>query len=745
MTEGQTPQESHKEIMEMLLGKHQEMMGTMDSIMKSLVAVSGKAGLEVAEIISESAKTGLKAMEASFKNLDISSIFKTKFAGVATEFGSLVSRTSEMFENSDLKELLIDIGFEEGSLSKVKDGIGEIVNKDFAIKFGAYLAVEELFSGLDRAAKIIEKQEKKILATSRSGEIALRGMISPLSDDRAFSSLSTGLSAYRSELLDVINEFGVAQEEGNKAFAALTGAGLNLEQLQKLKVVTSESGESITGLKAAFLAAKATGLDFTTVAEQLNRQIRTLGVETTSAASVFETMQRVQANTTMSMKSIAEAVSSGQEKMKFFGDATMSSETVLKGFLNTLGKGREELAKPLFDLVIDGIKNMDFGVRSFIGMASGIGGGGGGPIGAGLRVEEALTSGEGIEEVLMGVKDQIEKFSGAQILTRKEAVDTGQEQQFEMQRRLLEQFLGVRGGQEQNLALEMFQKSDFSGIRDQLKPTGAISTGLAEESIAVQTGAISRMTNKIDALKNIGLTEELSQNITSASGAINEGSKSFRDVADSLRKLFGSKLEAAFSGTSEKALARETASARSAAEQSKDGTLDTSGSKSAEALEAKSSAIELAGANFAEQMEAYSSVVEKTGAVHVDKLNSYSESLEKAGARNAEALNSLTSLTDKAGAFSANLLDTMAGKTSKERADEIKANMHESMSKQREMLAGSGGQGAAAAPEEHKINIIFSAEMDTNTGIINLIPSIENTLMPMVDNRIDKKISAPRE
>lgn len=736
--------EQENEILKLLFGVDAlgDALRSIEDVLKSMVQKSMESSETAMRMLTGASRDSIQTIQGNLKQaFDVTTIVESQMASAKKLFQDLGSDVKNVFEDIGLQDVLVGLELDTNSLGRVRESIGELADENFVLNITAFMAGNEVLDQLRGVTRGIKSVEDDVLEVSRAGEAALRGMIAPLSDDRPYKDMAGGVAAFRNEILDTVMEFGLARSTAQEGFSELTARGLNIDQIQRLSLTTSESGESVKGLQAAFLGAYSSGLELADAANILNLRMRALGTDGAEAAGVFETLQRVQANTTLTTKNILDAIGSAQEQMKFFGDNTDNVAAIFKGFVDTLGRGREELARPLFDQVINGIQQLansaNMGTRAFIGMASGIGGGAG-PIGAGLRVEEALTTGEGLDDVLGGIRDQIERFSGAQILTRREAIDTGQEQQFEIQRRLLQQFLGVTGAQEQNLVLESLRENDFAQIMDQLRPTGGgLTTGVAEDRISREVGAIDRATNRLEAIGAIGLSETASKDILEASSVINEGAKGFSDAAETLRETleggnFQGLLDIFRGGEARQERIAERARQEIPEAFDSEGPLGPS----------------------ARALNSFSQAMDNTSVKSAAALNSFNEVLNNTGINTAASLNTLKESADNSGVALSSIPETIQSWVTPETIGELTDfSVNDRMSREQERLRdtrsqdeeGISSRSSLSEPMEKEVILKVKAEIDPNSGLINLIPAIENVATPIAIREAEARAGAPRE
>lgn len=332
-------------------------------------------------------------------------------------------------------------------------------------------------------------------------------------------------------------ETGISVEASRAEFSNLAQAGLTVEEILKGMGQTIDSeGKSMDGLTAAMRISSATGLGMAKVGEYVRQNIRQLGRSATDTGNIFAALSLAQQKTKLSMSEVSKTVMDSATTTRFYGTNVESLAATFNSFISSVGEGRQELGKELFTNSIAQIEKMNFGMKAFLGMQSGIGKGGG-AIGAGLEVEQALSEGR-TGEIFESIRQQLEKFGGGQVLTRKEAIDTGQQTQYLMQRQLLstitnegdagklEAMMGIIQRREIERAPEIFGQGAI-----EKRKAGMLETG--QTRMDLETGVGAQAVNRLMAKQ----AEAIGKMVSTYGGAANSIRDVTNDLVDQFRKI----------------------------------------------------------------------------------------------------------------------------------------------------------------------------------------------------------------
>lgn len=207
-----------------------------------------------------------------------------------------------------------------------------------------------------------------------------------------------------------------------------------------------------------FAAGKSTS---TAVAgfETFGQKIPTVVIEMgkmTAAADLFKG----------STTTIIEQIRRASQNLAIFGTGIGSATNLWRTFATTLQSGGVPLREigGIVEKVTSGIANMSVQQRAFISMLGGRGGGRGALAGA-LKMELEMRQPGGMNRQLQDLTRTLARFGGGRIITLQQAVrQPGMEQQFLLQRQMLNK-LGIQGtAEQQNRVLEVLNKVQTGGM-----------------------------------------------------------------------------------------------------------------------------------------------------------------------------------------------------------------------------------------------------------------------------------------
>lgn len=285
----------------------------------------------------------------------------------------------------------------------------------------------------------------------------------------------------------------------NKAFADFgTDAIVNSEELIG----------TITGLNSALnlqnqalLISKATGLDSTQVAKDMAEMQKTLGISAERAAQAFGLIDEVGRRSGIGISRTAQSIVGLTKDLKFWGTTVEGIAPVFDSFSKSLqGVGKQGLTPELLSNFVGGLQRMNFSTRALLGLQS-PSMRAGGALGAGLEMEEALAKGD-FGKISENLISTLKQFGGPKLLTRGEALETGQERQYMIQRQLLGQTTGITDTAQQDLMLKVLQdiEKGGSGSMDAMKALGGVlkrGEQVAEETLSLEDKATQEVTAAI--------------------------------------------------------------------------------------------------------------------------------------------------------------------------------------------------------------------------------------------------------
>lgn len=300
-------------------------------------------------------------------------------------------------------------------------------------------------------------------------------------------------------------EMGVAVQEAQDGFRGLADAGMYSAEIfgKDITQGTSAASGGITNLTAAMRFASATGMNMTTVGKYMQQNIRSLGREMSDTGMMFSALSLAQRDTNLSMSSVSSTVMESANGLKYYGTSVESLSNTFNAFVTTVGKGKQELGKALFTDTVGQLNSMNFGLKAFLGMQSQLGQGRG-AIGAGLEFEEALAEGR-TGEIFTSIREQMERLGGGEVLTRKGALDTGQETQYLMQRQLLSTLTGQADAGKLDTMMGIIQRQEIERATEVFAPPRAMEAQeegllkLGQTRMDMETGVFAQGLNKLRA------------------------------------------------------------------------------------------------------------------------------------------------------------------------------------------------------------------------------------------------------
>jgi hypothetical protein len=229
-----------------------------------------------------------------------------------------------------------------------------------------------------------------------------------------------------------------------------------------------------------------------------------LGYKSNEAAQIFGSFNQIAMASGMPTKDVSDSMMGAAKAFQYLGGNIGSVEATYKNFIDSVGEGKKKLALDLAAEVTSHIANMNMGQKAFLGMTGRIGGEGG-AIGAGLRVEKAMETGEGMEGILEDLKNTLRKTTGTDVLTRDNAITTGQEQQYEAQRQITGSFLNITDPGKLNNILEMLSKSTTGAAAELAGGRGKATERVAETGLEQTRQSIGPLEQSLNRLGSLNL------------------------------------------------------------------------------------------------------------------------------------------------------------------------------------------------------------------------------------------------
>lgn len=328
----------------------------------------------------------------------------------------------------------------------------------------------------------------------------------------AYQSVGDALMMYRNEMYEAVKSTGLSNKSLQELAVGFKGAGVDALKFGR---DVNESSETSTNssqfIAEAAAVVKGAGMSLSEGGAQLGFAMRNLGLDQRGAIESLGVMAEVAGETGESLDKVRSTMEAGRRQLKFYGDTTEGVATVYAKLLKTVGDGKADWASEFLNTIVQGVSNMNAGLAAFIGQASGIGRGQG-AIGSMLEVEEKIASGD-VQGVLDAVTEQIENISGSKLLTRQESIDTGQQEQFFLQRELLKNFGFGGGSQEETTRLLENLARGQEIPAEQFSGKSGVETlrGRGEGVIRAEEGGFGMASNYADAVSNLAATERAAQ------------------------------------------------------------------------------------------------------------------------------------------------------------------------------------------------------------------------------------------
>ena len=463
--------------------------------------------------------------KAKEKSAEAGSAISGAFKKVAEGAGIVVPVDFDITNVKSLKEMLTGAGGAAEDAAAVAGGflLAEGFDKAEKVIAGVNTKATDLIGNLDdyrRTAGEISKIQINPFEGSGPG-------ISNAAGAAGAEGARTFQKNFAKEAISLRFRFGISADDAQRELAAvysgLENYGAQLEGI-KLKAKIDGQEQVISGAEAIATAARATGIDISTMTGTINELTFTMGANGERAIRSIETIAKASANTLLPVKSFSREVMTAARHFSDFGDNTEESAAMLDRFISKADPNRIGASVKAFQSVASGIAGMADEMKAFIGMGTDLAGGGG-AIESIVRLDAALQSGD--KDALQGIFDEaisrIEELSGAPVMTLQEAVASGQENTFYQQVKMLEQ---MRLGSGSAQASDIFAASK----------RGAIDV----EAIRAQGGAGLMATAAEKATFGRGASDILQQQAGAAAdlarfnAAYSEGSVKVMDTSNML-------------------------------------------------------------------------------------------------------------------------------------------------------------------------------------------------------------------
>ncbi len=216
---------------------------------------------------------------------------------------------------------------------------------------------------------------------------------------------------------------------------------------KELTMATSKLGDTSQTAIGLMNALRGAGLNAADAGRLLTERYTQFGERTgLTVAKQLAKMASAADGVGVSINLARNQIVNASAPLAVFGRKSADAARTWKTFMGSLGDKMpfQEVGKMVSDLT-RGISGMSLENRAFLSMVSGFGSGMG-ALSGGLHMELMLRQEGGLEKNINALMQAVTKFGGGQIITLEQAANTpGLAMQFEVQRRLLGQLIGVQG------------------------------------------------------------------------------------------------------------------------------------------------------------------------------------------------------------------------------------------------------------------------------------------------------------
>jgi hypothetical protein len=586
----------------------------------------------------------------------------------------------------NIKDVALNVGIDldTDSLNNALSGlVTGLVSREGMVDIGKFFTFKGIANSVEDAKNKLNALFGEALKVDQLGLENFGNRLNPTNLKAAESSLDGLNKAYRAQLQSLVS-LGYSLTEAEKVVNSFgKSTTLSISELGNLGAGASDAGKKLEGLAGFQRVLVSTDMDAKIATNLLELQMRSLGVEANRSLEVFDTLTKVQQGTGLSIDEIGTSVTNAATKFKYFGNNISSLSTIYKQLLNGLGEGKQALAADVFDKVTSGIAGMSTEMKAFIGLTTNLGGGGG-ALESALRIEEAISSGEGLNEVMDSIYAKVEEISGSPLLTRQEALATGQSQQYFIQRQLLGQLIGVQDPQ----VMEQLVRARQGGQEvtlDQLRPGvdfGARTFGQSEAVFNQQIGPTNRLLQQLGGTAELEGSEELSKTLLRIGQGVGPAGE---ELVGGLQQLSGKITQLGRSGFAFDQIMRgETPAGEKRGQLQVKKDLKRLAGTDKQLGEGKEVLLELGQAQLLQKgikpidaMISEPAVKAATGLGSIQQLTSLVEVTERTGARSLEYYTNIISLEETGNKHLLDIIKNTVGLTSLYSADKQRENLSE--------------------------------------------------------------------
>jgi len=311
-------------------------------------------------------------------------------------------------------------------------------------------------------------------------------------------------------------QFGTSKKDAFDFISGLKGVPGAYDAIGK-SVATV--GGPIAQFGQLMMVAKATGMEANKVAELMTTAFERFGQKGAQAAAEnIGVFHAAIVGTDIPMAKAMSQIQAASEPLAIFGRKMTESTNLWKTFATSLTDVPIDEVGKLVSTVSGQIANMNLNTQAFVAQMTGMAQGAS-ALGGALRMELEMRQPGGMERNLERVTQAVSRLGGGRVITLQEAAQTpALEMQFQLQRQLVGQMLGIQGGQQQSRVLEVLQGMERGGITNvsagkevqTLMQTGQRAQNMSVtllERIAQNTGRMTEFTQAMRAVEARPKTE----------------------------------------------------------------------------------------------------------------------------------------------------------------------------------------------------------------------------------------------
>lgn len=362
----------------------------------------------------------------------------------------------------------LSLGQMAESVNKVMKEMGPLGNMIGAA--GPFYAAKGFKAGLD----ILNNWSDGVLDAEKTArdfakDIEQMGMSMGVPFDKAASSVDDYTQKYK-QTMQTTRASKEVIEGVQKAFKNMIDPTAQVEKIKKLQGSMGSLQSTLNLTNVAILTGAANGMEASKAAGWMATSMTELGASSDVAAMSMGKIGWAAKNSGLGFEKVGDAIMASADSLKMFGGTVNSVAPLYKAFSDSLtkgGAGRQGLTPELFQSFVGGIKQMSLATRALFGMQL-PGMAQKGALGAGLEMEAAMEdkTGGGMKKIAESITATLKGIGGGggKVLTREEAMKTGQQQQFLQQRGIIQQQLGISDTGTANKMMEMLQSLDKNGL-----------------------------------------------------------------------------------------------------------------------------------------------------------------------------------------------------------------------------------------------------------------------------------------